>query len=216
MSDLNKAFLSVQPNNASLIEEALEFAWTELIQSTFCPYPNLKQPLLTDKTFVALLAGERGVTDWQPKDTLESQRKTVDKAFDIHRKAGTRFGLSIALDAIDCDVEVTPWHQMQPIHAPYHIECIAWQRNQPLDKSAITRVLSRIESTKSERDTVDFIMALGIDSGFEFSAVKQNSVIAKDDHCSGNIKASSGFAPLYWCAATRLIFITDFEFGAVA
>ncbi len=75
MFDLNKEFLSVQPNNASLIEEALEFAWTELIQSTFCPYPNLKQPLLTDKAFVALLAGERGVTDWQPKDTLESQRK---------------------------------------------------------------------------------------------------------------------------------------------
>ncbi|CAK2388852.1 phage tail protein I [Vibrio crassostreae] len=216
MSDLNEAFLSVQPNNASLIEEALEFAWTELIQSTFCPYPNLKQPLLTDKTFVVLLAGERGVTDWQPKDTLESQRKTVDKAFDIHRKAGTRLGLSIALDAIDCDVEVTPWHQMQPKHAPYHIECIAWQRNQPLDKAATTRVLSRIESTKSERDTVDFIMALGAEFGFEFSAVKQNSVIAKDDHCSGNIKASLGFASLSWGAATRLIITTDFEFGAVA
>ncbi|MEZ8059540.1 phage tail protein [Vibrio splendidus] len=247
MSDLNKVFLSVQPNNASLIEEALEFAWTELIQSSFCPYPNLKQPLLTDKTFAALLAGERGVTDWQPKDTLESQRKTVDKAFDIHRKAGTRFGLSIALDAIDCDVEVTPWHQMEPRLAPYHIECIAWQRKQPLDKAATTRILSRIESTKSERDTVDLIMALGADSGFEFSAVKQNSVIAKDDHCSGTIKASPevqyssfvsgvgyhvtsfddsvtgevpdispGFAPLYWCAATRLIFTTDFEFGAVA
>ena len=63
MSDPNDAFISVQPNSASLIEEALEYAWTELIQSKSSPYPNLKQPLLTDKTFVALLAGERGVQD---------------------------------------------------------------------------------------------------------------------------------------------------------
>lgn len=247
MSDPNDVFISVQPNNASLIEEALEYAWTELIQSKSSPYPNLKQPLLTDKTFVALLAGERGVQDWQPKDTLESQRKTVDKAFDIHRKAGTRFGLSIALDAIDCDVEVTPWHQMQPRHKPYHIECIARQRNRPIDKAATTRVLSRIESSKSERDTVNLIMALDADSGFELSAVRQQGVLAKEDHCSGTIKGSPqveystflsgvgyhltcvdesvtgklpdrspGFAPLYWCAATRLIFSTDFEFGAVA
>lgn len=190
MSDPNNGFVSVQPNNSSLIEESLEFAWGEIIKSHACPYPNLKQPLLTDESFVALLAGERGVTDWQPKDTLESQRKTADRAFDIHRKAGTRFGLNVALDAIDCDIEVTPWHQMQPVHAPYHIECVAWQRNKPVDKAAANRMLSRIENTKSERDTIDLIIALGVDSGFEFSGVRQNAVIEQDDDCTGLIQAS--------------------------
>ncbi|MDK9756736.1 phage tail protein I [Vibrio sp. D173a] len=216
MSDPSEAFISVQPNNASLIEEALEYGWTELIQSTSCPYPNLKQPLLTDRAFVALLAGERGVRDWQPKDTLDSQRKTVDRAFEIHRKAGTRFGLSVALDAIDCDVEVTPWHQMQPRQAPYHIECIAWQRQTPIDKSAAHRVLSRIENTKSERDTIDLVMAIGTDSGLAFSGAGYQ-VLCVDESMTGTIRdVSPGLAPLYWGAATRLIFSTDVEFGAIA
>ncbi|AUI88161.1 phage tail protein I [Vibrio azureus] len=218
MSELNKAFISVQPNNASLIEEALEYGWAQLLHSLPCPYPNLKQPLLTAPPFVALLAGERGVRDWQPKDTPQSQRKTVDKAFEIHRKAGTRLGLSIALDAIDCDVDVIPWHQMTPRAPPYHIECIATQRSQALDKAATTRVLSRIESTKSERDTVHLIMALSVDSGFTLSAVTHPIVMVSDESAllCALPDISPGVAPLYWGAATRLIFTTEHQFGAIA
>ncbi|MPX98054.1 phage tail protein, partial [Salinivibrio sp. VYel6] len=100
-------FTSVQPENRTTLEEALEFAWHAVIAAAECPYPNLKQPQLTNADFVSLLAEERGVLDWQPNDTLTQRRDTTDKAFAIHSKAGTRSGLKEALDVLGFESRVT-------------------------------------------------------------------------------------------------------------
>ncbi|WP_236688376.1 hypothetical protein [Photobacterium kishitanii] len=67
MFEVTEPFISVQPENRTLIEESLEYAWHTLLTNQIDPFPELKQPLLTSEQFVSLLAGERGVTDWRLK-----------------------------------------------------------------------------------------------------------------------------------------------------
>lgn len=191
-------FVSAQPENRSTLEEALEYAWHQLIENAESPYPLLKQPLHTADDFVALLAAERGVLDWQPEDSLAQQRKTAHRAFEIHRKAGTRYGLNVALDTLDCDLEITPWHQMKSPPGPYHIDVIAWRRNQAVNKKTADRVLARIDNTKSERDTVSLTLAFGLDSGFTVFGNAHRAVTHYDDSATGNMPpVPRPFAPLH-------------------
>lgn len=185
-----KPFVSAQPENRTSIEEALEFAWHEILTTVDQPYPNLKQPLYTPQEFVSLLAGERGALDWQPSDDEQQRRETTDKAFDIHRKAGTRSGIEIALNALGCDAIITPWFDCDTAKPPYYIECVAWKSNAPVDKQLSERMIRRIESAKSERDTIDFIVALGVTSGFELSGVEHNAVIEIDKSLPSVIQPS--------------------------
>lgn len=155
MSEPNNPFVSVQPENRTIIEEGLEYGWHKIISQQPNPYPNLKQPSYTPDEFVSLLAAERGVLDWQPSDTLEQRRKTAEQAFEIHRKAGTRSGITVALDALGFDSEVTR------STAPYSIDILCWRRNTPIDKLIVDRMVSRIDHTKSERDSYELSLAFG-------------------------------------------------------
>ncbi|WP_249371363.1 phage tail protein [Vibrio sp. 2-2(8)] len=147
MSDPNE-FVSVQPDNRTLIEESLEYAWARILALAPNPYPNLKNPQLTADEFVVLLAGERGVADWQPTDTIVQQRKTTDKAFPIHSKAGTRAGLKTALDALGFASAVTRGD------AAYSIDVEGRLLDQPLTAEMSQRINARITAYKSERDSV--------------------------------------------------------------
>ncbi|MGR5061970.1 phage tail protein I [Photobacterium sp. DNB22_13_2] len=217
MSGQSKPFVSVQPENRTVIEESLEFAWHQAINLLVDPFPELKQPLYSPDEFVALLAAERGVMDWRPEDTLDQQRKTADKAFEIHRKAGTRHGLSVAMDALDCDIEVSPWYQMDKPPGPYHIEVIAWKRSHPANKRSVERMLSRIEHTKSERDTVELIVAHGNESGFRFSGIAQEGVTNHDDLVNGVLPPSPVcLGSVCWGGATRMVVISEMNPGATA
>ncbi|EKO3566327.1 phage tail protein [Vibrio metschnikovii] len=147
MSEPNE-FISVQPDNRTLIEESLEYAWDGILKRSTNPYPDLKNPMLTPDEFVVLLASERGVADWQPDDTLVQQRRTTDKAFEIHSKAGTRAGLKTALDALGFDSVVTKSDE------PYAINVEAMLQDQPLTNEMYRRVNIRVSTYKSERDIV--------------------------------------------------------------
>ncbi|MBY7667267.1 phage tail protein [Vibrio anguillarum] len=154
MLEQNK-FVSVQPDNRTLIEESLEYAWARILARATNPYPNLKNPQLTADEFVVLLAGERGVADWQPTDTIVQQRKTTDKAFPIHSKVGTRTGLKSALFALGFDAEI------QKADLPYSIQITSWSGD-GIGNDVLSRVYSRTVQYKSERDS--FSIRVGIKS----------------------------------------------------
>ncbi|KJF95191.1 phage tail protein I [Photobacterium angustum] len=214
MFEVTEPFISVQPENRTLIEESLEYAWHTLLANQRDPFPELKQPRLTSEHFVSLLAGERGVTDWRPEDSLEQQRKTADNAFEIHRKAGTRHGLAVAMDALDCDIEVTPWYQMDAPPGPYHIEVVAWKRNEPVNQKAAKRMLTRIENTKSERDTVDLILAFGLDTGLAFSGAYFYTIVG-DESYQGTMPNDAWCAGgSYFAGGMRMVMSTDITLGA--
>ncbi|WED23078.1 phage tail protein [Vibrio sp. JC009] len=142
-------FVSVQPESRSLIEESMEYAWGAIIADLECPYPELKSPALTQDDFVSLLAGERGVMDWQATDTIDQQRTTAERAFQIHEKAGTRGGLKNALDALVFDSVISRGA------LPYSLDVEAFLLDTPLTEDSSRRVDSRINTYKSERDSID-------------------------------------------------------------
>ncbi|MBU2897684.1 phage tail protein I [Vibrio hepatarius] len=148
MSEQNEPFNSIQPSNRTIIEESLEYAWVLVLEKLESPYPNLKNPLLCPDEFVAVLAGERGVQDWQPGDTLEQQRSTTDKAFEIHSKAGTRYGLRTSLNALGFDSTISKGIK------PYSLEVEAYLQDKPLTEESSQRVDTRVGTYKSERDDV--------------------------------------------------------------
>ncbi|MDN3699197.1 phage tail protein [Vibrio cortegadensis] len=147
MSEQSEPYNSVQPNNRTIIEESLEFAWDNVLSQTQCPFPSLKNPMLCPDDFVSLLAAERGVLDWQPGDTLDQQRETTDKGFEIHSKAGTRDGIKNSLDVLNFNSVVTRGS------LPYSIHIDARLLEQPLSELILDRMRNRITTYKSLRDT---------------------------------------------------------------
>ncbi|ELV8648188.1 phage tail protein [Vibrio fluvialis] len=147
MSELNKDFVSAQPESRTVIEEALEYAWDQVLAQQENPYPDLKNPELTPDEFVVLLAAERGVADWQPSDSESQQRKTTANAFSIHSKAGTRYGLKGALEALGFTSSVVRGEQ------PYSINVEGRLDEQPLTAEISQRINSRVTTYKSERDS---------------------------------------------------------------
>ncbi|WP_318438155.1 phage tail protein [Photobacterium leiognathi] len=213
ISEETEPFISVQPENRTLIEEALEYAWYILLVHQHDPFPELKQPQLTSKQFVSLLAGERGVTDWRPEDSLDQQRKTAHNAFEIHRKAGTRRGLVVAMDALDCDIEITPWYRMKNSPGPYYLDILAWKRNSAVDQQAANRLLHRIDSTKSERDTVNLMLAFGLNTGFFISGGMGAIAIYESALLSSSSYHSLFGGELAITGGERMLIVTDIEGG---
>ncbi|EGR4408028.1 phage tail protein [Vibrio cholerae] len=153
MSELNNGFVSSQPESRTLIEEALEYAWDQVLAYQENPYPDLKNPELTPDEFVVLLAAERGVADWQPSDSKAQQRKTTANAFAIHSKAGTRYGLKGALEALGFSSSVVRGQQ------PYSISVEGRLDEQPLTAEISQRINSRVMAYKSERDTSNITLS---------------------------------------------------------
>lgn len=156
MSELNE-FLSAQPENRTTLEEALEYAWHRLIEQSERPFPSLRDPLKTPGEFVTLLAGERGVLDWQPSDTNTQRRQTTAQAFSIHSKAGTRSGLASALMALGFKASV------QRGESPYSIDVTAEIESGSLSPQMQARLNARVSAYKSERDKPAIDMVRGAD-----------------------------------------------------
>lgn len=163
-TDMIKPFVSAQPENRTIIEEGLEFAWHDMLTKVEQPYPDLKQPLYTQSEFVSLLAGERGVLDWFPNDNQTQRRETANKAFDIHRKAGTRIGLRESLLPLGIDSVITKGER------PYSLVVDGDLLDLPLTPETSQRMNARLLSYKSERDSVEVILSRSND-GAEVKAI---------------------------------------------
>ncbi|NAW66718.1 phage tail protein [Photobacterium halotolerans] len=170
MSELSD-FISVQPENRTILEESLEYAWHQILQQP-SPYPTLKQPAVTHEDFVSLLAAERGVLDWQPGDTLAQRRATTDAAFAIHRKAGTRSGLSEALSVLGVGAVVTKGE------LPYSFYISAEVPDGALSPELYSRLNKRVESYKSERDSVSMETVRGSTSVISVGVMCETGIVS--------------------------------------
>ncbi|MGD8109384.1 phage tail protein [Vibrio sp. TRT 17S01] len=170
-SDPNE-FISVQPESRTLIEESLEYGWHRVFDDLPNPFPDLKNPQKTPDEFVALLAGERAVLDWQPGDTSKQQRDTTDNAFGIHSKAGTRGGLKSALGALGFSSEIRRGAK------PYSLDVQA-----EVEKGALTvelqhRLSQRVTSYKSERDSTSMDLVRSAVVGIRVGCLAETGVIS--------------------------------------
>ncbi|MFD2177852.1 phage tail protein I [Veronia pacifica] len=205
-------FISIQPENRSTLEEALEYGWHRLIETAERPYPDLRQPMQTQAAFVALLASERGVLDWQPGDSLDQHRKTTEYAFEIHSKAGTRHGLKAGLQALGCEAVVMPWYQTG--EASYSL-AVEVSQERPFDRRMAERVQKRLDATKAERDTIDLTLAHDTQTGFMLSGAISRPLIDQEHTATGEMPDDSACrGTLSFYGATQRVLVSDFSPGA--
>jgi len=136
------------PGNASALETALYQAWCDVLLEQSSPYPAVKDPAQCPPAFLSLLAAERGVMDWVAGDTEVDKRETVSRAFDVHLRAGTREGIRRAVETLNTSAVI------KRTGKPYELHVEATLKEKPLTDTTRKRLLSRINTYKSERDTV--------------------------------------------------------------
>jgi len=186
MSELENG--SVLPDNRSLFERGLEIAFTQLLYEIDNPYPQLLNPKQTNQPALPYLAQDKGVTEWDANAPESEQRQTVANAWQVRRLAGTNKGLTLAMDSLEYDAEVTPWYQMTPQGQPYHFEIVAWKRhNAPINQDVVHRMITNIEDSKSERDTYELILAFGVETGLGVSAAYDRGITIFDESYQGDI-----------------------------
>jgi len=215
MSELKNG--SVLPDNRSLFERGLEIAFTQLLYEINNPYPQLLNPRQTNQSTLPYLAQDKGVTEWDANAPESEQRQTVANAWHVRRLAGTKKGLTLAMDSLEYDAEVTPWYQMLPRGLPYHFEIVAWKRkNAPINKDVVHRMHTNIENSKSERDTYELILALGIETGLSVSAVHDRGITIFDELYQGAISNSPILSVDFYAVGAQCIYLfTDLSPGAI-
>ena len=171
MLEPNNEFISVQPENRTTLEEALEYAWHKLIESAHSPYPDLRNPLSTQDEFVSFLASERAVQDWQPCDSLIQRRETTARAFEIHSKAGTRAGLKMAIEALGFSADIKRADQAYSLNIEAELE------SAQLSEEIQARLNARAIAYKSERDTIDLRLIRSSYSQIHLGILNESGVI---------------------------------------
>lgn len=183
---------SLLPNNASDLERAFESAFADMLGEIDPPFPELLDPTHTPAAMLPYLAQDRGVTEWDSSAAEALKRRAVENVWPIRRLAGTRAGLTLAVDELDYDAEVLAWYDAGAEYTePYSIEVIAWRRdNAPIDQSVVAQMQRNLEYAKSERDELTITLALAQSSGWTISGARLNGYIARDDAPEGRIQAS--------------------------
>lgn len=191
-------FISIQPENRTLIEEGLEFALAAVVAEHDSPYPLLKNAQFTSVQCVSLLAAERGVLDFRPEDTELQRRSSVEHAFLIHKKAGTRKGLIDAINMLNIDAEIKRGEM------PYSLHILGKLALQPMTIETSIRLNARINAYKSERDSITVILSRALKGG-KTKAVHVNS--AKIIHHLAGV----AIPPTFYALKTRVGFMSSIK-----
>lgn len=208
-----------EPKQTLLLDNKtdLDIAIEEAIKSTVkssSVYEWLLDPLATKPEILDLIAKEYGVLDWYESYEVEDKRNAVLHAPMINQHSGTREGLRVGLEALGYGFEFTPWYEMTPKGKPYEFKLVSWRNNTPITKELFDRVVRRIDNVKSERDTVDLYLAVGMGAELVTSgAVSHDSVESLD--CYGDIfDDTESRGGVYIGAAIHSLLVNDINCGA--
>lgn len=139
---------SVQPDNRSALQVAIEQALDEMISRVdgLAPLPQLFDGMTTPLQFLPSLAIERGVADWSATDTELSKRKITDEALPLQSLSCTDAGLTKAVENLGFTCSVTRIR-------PFVIEVEAGLEIGVLTDEASRRVFQRVSTYKAARDS---------------------------------------------------------------
>ena len=144
---------SVMPVNASPFERAYEHAARRLLGRLAPPFPQLLDPQKTPAAFLAYLASDRGVSEWQASDDEPRKRAAVALALPIKRMAGTRAALTHAIESMGYRAEITPWHAQTPRGQPYSFKVVS-RTSAGFSEHDFNRLEARLADAKAERDVL--------------------------------------------------------------
>jgi len=152
MSNQNKPLdRSLLPDNSTPFEEAFEHATADMMASDNV-YVWLNDPLTTKDGLLDLMAKEAGVQDWFSDDSETAKRQAINQAVPIHKKAGTRSGVRLALKAIGINATVIRGSKPYTIYVEGRLE------SEPLTSEISRRMNARVELYKSEKDTAEIVL----------------------------------------------------------
>lgn len=144
---------SLLPPSASPLETALDIGFGKLLEGIAPPFPALMDAAATPAAFLAYLAADRGVSEWDPAAPEAEKRLTVSLAWSVKRQAGTRAALRNAVLGLQLVPEITAWHEQAPKGTPYTFHVRAYA-DAPYSPAIDARLDARLADAKSERDTL--------------------------------------------------------------
>lgn len=171
MSDLihSKTLLN---DNQTDFEFAFEQSLKKLAENEDI-YEWLTDPQKTDAALLDIMAEEAGVVDWFGSDLESAKRDSIEQATFIHQKSGTREGLKQALSALGFIATVEKGAK------PYSLLIEGYIKDKPFSVDISKRVNARVNSYKSERDSVDIVLSIGRVSNKYHGALLQQSKIKR-------------------------------------
>ena len=108
---------SLLPSNRTPLEQALAQVTLESPD-----LPNvLRQMISPDTCPVALLpwlAIQRSVDRWDPAWSETIKRKVIRDSFEVHKRKGTVGGLRRVVEPFADIIDITEWHQLEPMGEP--------------------------------------------------------------------------------------------------
>lgn len=144
---------SLLPPSASPLETALDIGFGKLLERIDPPFPALMDATATPAAFLAYLAADRGVSEWDPGAPEAEKRLTVSLAWAVKRQAGTRAALRNAVLGLQLVPEISAWHEQKPKGKPYTFHVRAYA-DAPYSAEIDARLDARLADAKSERDTL--------------------------------------------------------------
>ncbi|ELH7952691.1 phage tail protein I [Vibrio fluvialis] len=144
-------YQTLLPTNRTPFERAFEEGIKELANTPEL-YSWLHDPSKTDAALLDMMAQEEGVLDWFFDDSEASKRESILKSKEIMRLSGTRGGIKSALKALGVESEVKKGNLR------YHLMVEGFLSDQPMSSEMSRRINSRINSYRSERDSVSLTM----------------------------------------------------------
>lgn len=144
-------YQTLLPTNRTPFERAFEEGIKKLANTPEL-YSWLHDPSKTDSALLDMMAQEAGVNDWFSDDSENAKRQAISQAVPIHIKAGTRYGVRLALKAIGINAMVTKGSKPYTIYVEGRLE------SEPLTADFSWRMNARVELYKSEKDTAEIVL----------------------------------------------------------
>jgi phage tail P2-like protein len=172
MSDVEK--FSVLPDNASLLERGIEFAFKRLLYEIENPYPDLLNPSLTPAKMLPYLANDRGVTEWDTNADEFEKRCTVQSIWPIRRLSGTAAAIRYAVESLGMSVDIMPWYKTGA--NPYTFYLNIYCDDVELTSELNTRLDARVSEAFAERDQFSINLARGMSCEYYIGVLSEQGI----------------------------------------
>lgn len=152
---------TIFPDNATPLEIAMEKTISQKLDEILTPFPSLWRPDLVTFAHMPWLASSLGVTEWDESADEFEKRETLKSNWGNQRQAGMRIAIQRAVEPLGVGVLIKPWYETK--RNPYHFSIEIILGTKPLSPILLSRVMQRINDSKSERDFFDIdIFAISI------------------------------------------------------
>ena len=170
ISESKPSSYSLLTDNASPLERALEHTLSKHLDQVAPPLPQLRNAHQTPESALPHLAADRMVTYWKKEDSVKIKRSQVASAQVERKKAGTKEGVRIALDAIGYGCQVNSRYE-SPELPPFTLDVIAWQHSKgTVNSELIDQLIDKLNENKSTRDTIELSLSYGVFSSWGMTA----------------------------------------------